>query len=99
MRRSAFVDVLKHPALFSVEFAAHESGSDGVPARNLRAFRMAEPSVAGLQLRQEILNLLFEFLITAASQDLLFPACGQLSPIRAVHRGVEMLPRHKLADA
>src|SRR5215469_10006727 len=95
MCRTAFVDVLEHPALFTVQFAAHESGSDGVPARNLRAFRMAEASVAGLQLGQEVLYLFFKFLIAAASQDLISSACGQFLPIRAIHPRIEMLSRDK----
>src|SRR5205814_9303428 len=90
---------LKHPALFAIEFVQHEGGGDGVAAGDLRALGMAKTSVARLQFGQEILDLLLEFFIVGALEDLVSPGFRQLFPIRPVHTGIEVPPRHKLADA
>src|SRR5580765_35435 len=99
MSWAAFVNVLEHPALLTIEVAAHEGGGDGMAAGDLRALGMAKPGVAGLQFTQQILYLLFEIFVTATSQDLILPGFGQFFPIRPVHTGIEVLPRHKLTDA
>src|SRR6266446_5279786 len=93
------MNVLKHPALFPIEFVPHEGGGDGVAAGDLRALGMAKTSVARLQFGQEILYLLLEFFIVGALEDLVSPGFRQLFPIRPVHTGIEVLPRHKLTDA
>ena len=93
------MNILEHPPLTTIEIAAHESGSDGVAAGDLRALGMAKTSVAGLQFGQEILYLLLEFFIVGALEDLVSPGFRQLFPIRPVHTGIEVLPRHKLTDA
>ena len=90
------MNILEHPPLTTIEIAAHESGSDGVAAGDLRALGMAKTSVAGLQFGQEILYLLLEFFIVGALEDLVSPGFRQLFPIRPVHTGIEMLSRHKL---
>src|ERR1700730_17185138 len=95
----AFVNVLKHPPLTTIEIAAHESGSDGVAAGDLRALGMAKTCVARLQFGQEILYLLLEFFIVGTLEDLVSPGFRQLLPIRPVHAGIEVPPRHKLTDA
>ena len=99
MSWTAFVNVLEHPPLLAIEVATHESGGDGVAARDFRTLGVAKSSVAGLQFVQQILYLLFEFFIAGALQDLIFPGFRQFFPIRSVHAGIEMLPRHKLTDA
>src|SRR5437016_7464510 len=99
MCRTAFVNILEHPPLTTIEIAAHESGSDGVATGDLRALGMAKTSVAGLQFGQEILYLLLEFFIVGALEDLVSPCFRQLFPIRPVHAGIEVPPRHKLTDA
>src|SRR5690349_6195878 len=99
VRWSAFMNVLKHPALFSIEFVPHEGRGDGVAAGDLRTLRVPKTGVAGLQFGQQILYLLLEFFITGASEDLASPGFRQLFPICPVHAGIEMLPRHKLTDA
>src|SRR5438132_8736131 len=99
VRWAAFMNVLKHPALFPIEFIPHEGGGDGVAAGDLRALGMAKPGVAGLQFAQQVLHLLLELFVSATSQDLFLPGFGQLFPIRPVHTGIEVLPRHKLTDA
>src|SRR5260370_4066898 len=99
VRRAAFMNVLKHPALFPIEFVSHEGGGDGVAAGDLRALGMAKTSVAGLQFGQEILYLLLEFFIVGALEDLVSPGFRQLFPIPPVHAGIQMLPRHKVAHA
>src|SRR6266704_58176 len=99
VRWAAFMNVLKHPALFPIQFVPHEGGGDGVAARDLRALGITKTSVAGLQFGQEILYLLLEFFIAGALQDLVSPGFRQLFPIRPVHAGIEMLPRHKFAHA
>src|SRR5437773_3346822 len=96
VRRAAFMNVLKHPALFPIEFVPHEGGGDGVAAGDFRALRMAKPGVAGLQFAQQVLNLLLELFVSATSQDLILPGFGQFFPIRPVHTGIEMLSRDKL---
>ena len=93
------MNILEHPPLITIEVAAHESGGDGVATGDLRALGMAKTSVAGLQFGQEILYLLLEFFIAGASQDLVSPGFGQFLPIRAVHSGIEMLARHKVANS
>src|SRR6266478_9462645 len=57
---AAFVNVLKHPTLFPVDFVPHESCSDGMATGDLRALGVAKTGVARLQLAQQILYLLFE---------------------------------------
>src|SRR5258706_2211282 len=99
VRWAAFMNILKHPALFPIEFVPHEGGGDGVAAGDLPALGMAKASVAGLQFGQEILDLLLEFFIVVALEDLVSPGFRQLFPIRPVHAGIEMLPRHKVAHA
>src|SRR5207302_10067766 len=96
MSWAAFVNVLKHPPLITIEVAAHESGGDGVATGDLPALGMAKTSVAGLQFGQEILYLLLEFFIVGALEDLVSPGFRQLFPIRPVHAGIEVLPCHKL---
>src|SRR5260370_16716527 len=96
VRRAAFMNVLKHPALFSIEFVPHEGGGNGVAAGDFRTLRVAKTGVAGLQFGQEVLYLLLEFFIAGASQDLVSPGFGQFLPIRTVHTGIEMLSRDKL---
>jgi len=93
------MNVLKHPALFPIQFVPHEGRCDGVAAGDLRTLRVAKTGVAGLQFGQEILYLLLEFFIVGALEDLVSPGFRQLFPIRPVHAGIEMPPRHKLADA
>ena len=93
------MNILEHPPLTTIEIAAHESSSDGVAAGDLRALGMAKTSVAGLQFGKEILYLLLEFFIVGALEDSVSPGFRQLFPIRAVHTGIEVLPRHKLTDA
>src|SRR6266436_8556947 len=92
------MNVLKHPALFPIEFVPHEGGGDGVAAGDLRALGMAKTSVARLQFGQEILYLLLEFFIVGALEDLVSPGFRQLFPIRPIHAWIEMLPFHKLTD-
>src|ERR1700756_694236 len=99
MSWAAFVNILEHPPLTTIEIAAHESGSDGVAAGDLRALGMAKTSVAGLQFGQEILYLLLEFFIVGALEDLVSPGFRQLFPIRPIHAGIEMLARHKFTDS
>src|SRR6266436_1361341 len=99
VRWAAFMNILKHPPLFPIEFVPHEGGGDGVAAGDLPALGMAKTSVAGLQFGHEILYLLLEFFIVGALQDLVSPGFRQLFPIRPVHAGIEMLPRHKFAHA
>jgi len=93
------MNILEHPPLTTIEIAAHESGSDGVAAGDLRALGMAKTSVAGLQFGQEILYLLLEFFIVGALEDLVSPGFRQLFPIRPIHAWIEVLPCHKLTDA
>src|ERR1700730_7228579 len=57
MCRTAFVNILEHPPLTTIEIAAHESGSDGVAARDLRALGMTKNSGAGVQFAEEVLVL------------------------------------------
>jgi hypothetical protein len=66
VRWAAFVNVLEHPPLLTVEIAAHECGGNGMASRNIRTLGVAKPGVAGLQLGEEVLYLLFEFFITGA---------------------------------
>src|SRR5216683_2105490 len=99
MSRTALVNVLEHPALFTIEVASHKCGGDGMAARNIRTLGVAKPSVAGLQFAQQILYLLFELFVIGTSQDLILPGFGQFFPIRPVHTWIEVLPRHKLTDA
>src|SRR5438045_7205166 len=98
MCRTAFVNILEHPPLTTIEIAAHESGSDGVAAGDLRALGMAKTSVAGLQFGQEILYLLLEFFIVGALEDLASPGFRQHFPIRPVHARIEVPPRPQLQD-
>src|SRR6266403_2019253 len=93
------MNVLKHPALLTVEVAAHECGGNGMASRNIQALGMAKPGVTGFQFAQQILYLFFELFVTATSQDLILPGFGQFFPIRPVHTGIEVLPLHKLTDA
>src|SRR6266849_3117593 len=95
MRWAAFVNVLEHPALFTIEAAAHEGGTDCMAARNIRTLGMPKPGVACLQLVQQFLYLLFKLFVTVTSQDLILPSLGQLLPIRPIHGGIEMLPRYQ----
>src|SRR5713101_10103082 len=99
MSWTALVNVLEHPALFSVEVATHECGGNCMASRNIRTLGVAKPGVTGLQFTQQILYLLFELFVTATSQDLILPGFGQFFPIRPVHTGIEVLPRYKLTDA
>ena len=99
MRWAAFVNVLEHPPLLAIEVAAHECGGDGVASRDIRTLGVAKTRVTSLQFGQQVLYLLLEFFIIVASQDLVLPGFGQFLPIRPVHAGIEMLPRHKLTDA
>src|SRR6516164_563988 len=98
MRRTALVNVLEHPALFTVEVATHKCGGNGMASGNIRTFGMAQASVAGLQFAQQVLNLLFELFVSAALENLSLSSVGQLFPIRPVHTGIEMLPPHKFTD-
>ena len=93
------MNVLEHPPLLAIEVATHECGGDGVAAGDLRTLGVAKTGVAGLQFGQQVLYLLLEFFIAGASQDLVSPGFGQFLPIRSVHTGIEVLPRHKLTDA
>src|SRR4029077_8154271 len=99
VRGAALMNVLKHPALFPIQFVPHEGRGDGVAAGDLRALGMAKTSVAPLQFGQEILYLLLEFFIVGALEDLVSPGFRQLFPIRPVHAGIEVPPRHKLTAA
>src|ERR1700732_3998086 len=92
MCRTALVNILEHPPLTTIEIAAHESGSDGVAAGDLRALGMAKTCVARLQFGQEILYLLLEFFIVGTLEDLVSPGFRQLLPIRPVHAGIEVPP-------
>src|SRR5690242_14386303 len=96
MSWTALVNVLEHPPLLTIEVTPHKCGGDGMAARNILTLGVAKPGVTGLQFAQQILYLLFELFVTATSQDLVLPGFGQFFPIRPVHTGIEMLPRHKL---
>ena len=50
------MNVLEHPALFSVEVATHECGGNGMASRNIRTLGVAKPGVTGLQFAQQVLN-------------------------------------------
>src|SRR5437879_6381005 len=99
MSWAAFVNILEHPPLIAIEVAPHESCGDGVAAGDLGALGMPKTSVAGLQLSEQVLYLLFELVVRVASQDLVPSGFRQLFPIRPVHAGIEVPPRHKLTDA
>ena len=99
MRWTAFVNVLEHPALVTVEVATHECGGNGIASRNIRTLGVAKPGVTGLQFAQQVLNLLLELFVSAGSENLILSSLGQFFPIRAVHTGIEVLPPHKLTDA
>src|SRR4029077_180083 len=66
VRWAALMNVLKHPALFPIQFVPHEGRGDGVAAGDLRTLRVAKTGVAGLQFGQQILYLFLEFFITGA---------------------------------
>src|SRR5437899_2194137 len=93
------MNVLEHPALLTIEVAAHECGGNSMASRNIRALGVAKSGVTGLQFAQQILDLLLELLVRAASENLVLSGPGQLFPIRPVHAGIEMLSRDKLTDA
>src|SRR5260370_34584970 len=99
MSRTSLMNVLEHPALLTIELAAHECGGNGMASRNIRTLGVAKPGVTGLQFTQQLLYLLFELFVSAASKNLILSGFGQLFPIRTVHTGIEVLPRHKLRDA
>jgi len=45
---ATFVNILEHPARFTVESEAHERGADRVSAGDVRAFRVSKTCVARL---------------------------------------------------
>src|SRR5437016_5621523 len=99
MSWAAFVNVLKHPALFPIEFVPHEGGGDSVAAGDLRTLRVAKPGVTGLQFAQHVLNLPLELFVSTASENLILSSFGQFFPIRPIHARIEVLTRHELAHA
>src|SRR5216683_7597174 len=97
MRRPTFVNVLEHPALLTIEVAAHECCADCMAAWHIRTLGVPKPGVACLQFVQQFLYLFFKVFVTVTSEDLILPSLGQLLPIRPVHGGIEMLPRYQVA--
>jgi hypothetical protein len=73
MRRASLMNILEHPALFSIEIEAHKGGADCVPARNVRAFRVPESGVARLQFVQQFLHSRLKFVVRTTLEDLLPP--------------------------
>src|SRR5260370_35279625 len=89
MRWCAFVNVLEHPALLTIEVTAHERCTDCVTAWDIRTLGVPKPCVACLQFVQQFLYLFFKLFVSVTSQDLILPSLGQLLPIRPVHAGLE----------
>ena len=59
---------------------------------------VSKSSVAGLEFCDQSLDLLLEGLSFATSEDLLSSASSQSIPIHTIHRGIEVLRLHQMAD-
>src|ERR1700676_688671 len=69
-----FVNILKHPPLRAIELATHERCADCVAPRDFRTFRVSKSRVTSFQFVQHFLYPTFEFFITVALENLIFPA-------------------------
>src|SRR5207302_5021539 len=92
------MDILKHPVFCSVHPHALQSGVYRMARGDVSHSRVAKSGMAGLQLSDELVNLLFESRWIGASKDLLSPTLGKRVPVHAVHAWIEMLLQHQVAD-
>src|SRR6266576_1075385 len=92
------MDILKHPAFCSVHPDSLKSGVYCMACGNVSHSRVAKSRMAGLQLSDELVNLLLESRRIGAFKDLFSPALSKRVPVHAVHAWIEMLLQHQVAD-